>query len=149
MPATGILIRDAAPGDFEHVSSLLVELGRPAVSPANAAVLRAVYARYLQRADTAPLVAELDGRVVGFLSLEFLDRLSRDRPQAWIAELIVAQGQRRKGAGMALFRRALELVHQRNCWSLRLDSRDHQQAAHRLYRAAGMKEVGSYFLLEF
>jgi GNAT superfamily N-acetyltransferase len=144
-----IVVRPAAVADFAAVAGLLAVLGRPALEPATAAAIKAGYEQYLSRPDTAPLVAEVDGEVAGFLSLEFRQRLGRTRPQAWITDLIVAERHRGLKAGRALLNRAFELAREHNCWSVTLESRTHRKVAHQLYRSAGMKEVGLYFLLEF
>jgi GNAT superfamily N-acetyltransferase len=143
-----LTIRPAAAHDFEAVADLLAELGRPARTASSERALRLLYDRYLARPDTAPQVAEIDGKVAAFLSLEFRERLHRERPQAWIPELIVAQPFRGKGVGKAIVVHAIELARRHGCWSVKLESRAHRKEAHRLYRSVGMREVGLYFLLE-
>jgi hypothetical protein len=81
------LIRPVAAKDFPAVADLLAELGRPQLTPETEDAAREVYLRHTSRQDTASLVAECDDRVVGFLSLEFRDRLNRAHPQAWIPDL--------------------------------------------------------------
>lgn len=145
MPA--MVIRPATAGDFRAVARLLAELGRPEVTPDRELEARRVYLRHIARPDTASLVAELDGRIVGFMSLEFRDRLNQTRPQAWIPDIIVAEGARGQGIGKALLSRAIQLARQRGCWSLVLDSGYHRQVAHQLYKSAGMRDEGLYFVL--
>src|SRR5258708_5568920 len=112
-----VTVRLAAPADFAAVASLLAELGRPPLTEETADAIKSGYEHYLERADTAPLVAEVDGVVGGFVSLEFRQRLNRVQPQAWIPDLIVADRHRGLGAGKALLLRAFELARERNCWS--------------------------------
>jgi GNAT superfamily N-acetyltransferase len=114
----------------------------------NRIALQVLFGRYLARQDTSPLVAELDGRVAGFLSLEFRERLNRVQPQAWIPELIVGEPYRGQGVGKALVGQAIDLARMRGCWSVKLESRAHRKEAHQLYRSFGLREVGLYFLLE-
>jgi ribosomal protein S18 acetylase RimI-like enzyme len=144
-----IPIRRTTPADFDVVTTLLAELGRPALTDENRSALRELFGRYLDRPDTSPLVAELEGCVAGFMSLEFRERLNRVQPQAWIPELIVAAPYRGRGVGKALVAHAIDLARKRGCWSVKLESRSHRKEAHQLYRSAGMREVGLYFLLEF
>ncbi|QIA26724.1 GNAT family N-acetyltransferase [Thermaerobacter sp. PB12/4term] len=146
---TRVTVRPAEPRDFEAVTRLLEELGRPAVPPEAEAAAREVYLRHLHRPDTASLVAELDGRVVGFMSLEFRDRLNQLRPQAWIPDLIVTESARGLGIGKALLQRGMELARERNCWSITLESGHHRKVAHQLYRAVGMRDEGLFFRLHF
>lgn len=143
------VIRPATPADFDAVATLLAELGRPAVTDATRDAARAVYERHLARPDTASLVAEVGGQVVGFLSLEFRDRLNRVQPQAWIPDLIVTASHRGRGIGKALLQRAFDLARERGCWSVTLESGYSRQAAHQLYRAMGMRDEGLYFRLPF
>ena len=140
-----VTIRLAEPGDFEAITRLLEELGRPAVPAEAEAAARAVFLRHIQCPDTASLVAELDGRIVGFMSLEFRDRLNHLRPQAWIPDLIVTASARGLGIGKALLQRGFELARERNCWSVTVESGYHRRVAHQLYRAAGMRDEGLYF----
>jgi len=144
-----IVIRIATAADFEQVANLLAELGRPEVTPETRAATREVFERTLARPDASPLVAEVDGLVVGFMSLEFRERLNHVRRQAWIPDLIVTAGARRVGAGRALLQRGFELAAERGCWSVTLESGYARQAAHELYRTAGMTEDGYYFTLRF
>jgi GNAT superfamily N-acetyltransferase len=143
-----VTVRPAAAADFARVAALLAELGRPALTPATLDGARAVYERYVARADTAPLVAVVDDEVIGFLSLEFRDRLNHTTPQAWIPDLIVTEGCRGLGAGRALLERAFDLARERRCWSVTLESGYQRTVAHQLYRAAGMVDGGYYFTLE-
>lgn len=105
-----------------------------------------MYERHLARNDTASLVAEVGGAVVGFMSLEFRERLNRTRPQAWIPDLIVAESHRGSGAGKALLLRGIELADARGCWSVTLESGHSRHVAHQLYRSAGMVDQAVSFI---
>ncbi len=143
-----VQVRPAGPSDFDAVSALLAELGRPALSDETRATAHGVYGRHLARPDTASLVAELEGATVGFLSLEFRERLNRTQSQAWIPDLIVSPPARGRGVGRALLERAFAVARERNCWGITLESGYARQVAHQLYRASGMTEAGLYFSLD-
>jgi len=67
-----ISIRSAREEDFEAVTSLLEELGRPkvlATSERNRAAHRERYRAWLAAPDYYAFVAEEDGNVVGFVDL--------------------------------------------------------------------------------
>lgn len=145
--ATDLIIRPARQDDFSAVAGLLAELGRPAVVPADEPAARGVYLRHLSRPDTASMVAEHDGTVIAFLSLEFRDRLNHTTPQAWIPDLIVREAYRGLGAGRALLEAAIEEARRRGSWSVTLESGYHRKEAHRLYEAVGMTDAGKYYLL--
>ncbi len=139
------LVRPAADQDFPAVAALLAELGRPQLSPETEAAAREVYRRHTSRTDTASLVAESNGRVVGFLSLEFRDRLNRARVQAWIPDLIVTAEYRGRGIGQALLDAAFAQARQRGCWGVTLESGHQRKEAHRLYLRVGMRDAGKFF----
>jgi GNAT superfamily N-acetyltransferase len=140
-------VRRAAPDDFAAVAALLAELGRPKLLARTREAARAIYLRHVCREDTASLLAEVDGRTVGFMSLEFRERLNQVRPQAWIPDLIVTESARGLGAGKALLLRGFELARERGCFSVTLESAYSRHVAHQLYRSAGMIDDGLYFTL--
>jgi GNAT superfamily N-acetyltransferase len=143
-----VIVRPAAPADFVAVANLLTLLGRPGLTPETTDAIKGVYEHHLSCEDSAPQVAEVDGEVVGFISLEFRRRLNRVSLQAWIPDLVVAESHRGLGAGKALLMRAFELARERKCWSVTLESGSHRTVAHQLYMTSGMKNVGSYFLMD-
>ena len=144
-----VVVRPAAAKDFEVVTELLAELGRPHVPDDSVDVARWVYERHLKKPECGSLVAEHDGNVVGFLSLEFRERLNRARPQAWIPDLIVTESARGTGIGKALLVRALADARDRGCWSVTLESGRSRHVAHELYRSLGMVDEGDYFILYY
>lgn len=141
-------VRPALADDFDAVAALLAELGRPALTGETRMPTQSVYERHLARPDTASLVAEWDSVAVGFLSLEFRERLNRMQSQAWIPDLIVTDSARGRGVGRALLERAFLRARERGCWGVTLESGYARQVAHQLYRAAGMTDGGLYFSLE-
>jgi GNAT superfamily N-acetyltransferase len=142
-----VVVRPATSEDFAAVAALLAGLGRPALTPETLEAARQVYDRHIVRPDTASLVAEVDGQAIGFMSLEFRERLNRTRLQAWIPDLIVTEAHRGTGAGKALLRRGFELARERGCGSVTLESGYQRLVAHRFYKAAGMIDEGLYFTL--
>jgi GNAT superfamily N-acetyltransferase len=93
------------------------------------------------------MLALLDGRPVGFVSLEFRQPFFTLRPQAWIPDLIVTEGARGRDIGAALLDAAFAEGLRRGAYSAALESGHHRAVAHRLYGAAGMADVGSFFTL--
>lgn len=144
--AEGSRIRDARPEDWPAVAELLRELGRPpALGTAGEGQLRQVYTGFLSRPDAAALVAEGDGRVVGFCNLVLLPRLNFAGPQAWIPDLIVSSDHRGRGIGAALLSRAEEVARDRGCWSVFLTSANWRGRSHAFYRREGWDQSGQYF----
>lgn len=140
-------VRLATRDDFAAVTSLLEELGRPQVGPLSESDARAVFERHIDRADTASLVAVAGGRIAGFMSLEFRERLNRTTPQGWIPDLIVTESARGTGAGKALLHRGIELCRERGCCQVTLESGYERTVAHQLYEAAGLINQGYFFTL--
>jgi GNAT superfamily N-acetyltransferase len=141
-----VWIREARPGDWPEVAALLAELGRPDVRGTDDEEPAAeVFERYLERPDAAAFVAERDGRVVGFVDLEFRARLNFLTPQAWLPDLVVAEDARSAGVGAALLERCEETARERGCWSLELESANWRERAHAFYEREGWKDQGKSF----
>jgi GNAT superfamily N-acetyltransferase len=93
------------------------------------------------------MLALLDGAPVGFISLEFRQPFFTTRPQAWIPDLIVAEPARGRHIGAALLDAAFTEAVSRGSYAAALESGDQRLVAHRLYLAAGMADVGSFYTL--
>ena len=144
---TAVWIREAQPGDWPEVMGLLAQLGRPDVrGTEDEAPARSLFETYLERSDTEAFVAELDGRVVGFVNVEFRSRLNFSTPEAWIPELIVGEGARGKGAGAALLERCEAAARERDCWSLSLESASWRERAHAFYLREGFEDLAHAFV---
>lgn len=143
MPA--VLVRSAAPADFDRVTALLEELGRTPVTDATYEDCRALYEAHVADPEADHLVAEADGTIVGFCSLHYRERLNNVTRQAWIPDLVVDPAARGRGAGRALLEEAERRASARGCHDLTLESGDERTDAHRLYRAFGMDSLGLFF----
>ena len=139
-------VREATPEDWPAVEALLAELGRPDVRGTDDEdAAHALFLAYLERDDAVALVAEADGRVVGFVDLEFRPRLNFTTPQAWIPDLIVSEAERSRGAGAALLARCEALARERDCWSLSLESANWRDRAHAFYLREGLTDAAKSF----
>jgi (aminoalkyl)phosphonate N-acetyltransferase len=127
------------------VAGLLVELGRPEVRGADEERHRDLFLSYLERDDTVALVADEGGEVVGFLDMDFRQRLNYEAPQAWIPDLVVSEQHRSRGHGGALLQRAVELARERGCWSIQLESANWRMDAHRFYLREGLTDFAKSF----
>ena len=139
-------VREATDEDWPVVAALLAALGRPeALGTPEEEDLRRVFLAYLQRDDVVAMVAEEDGRVVGFCDLEFRARLNFSEPQAWIPDLVVAEEFRSRGAGAALLLRAEEIARERGAWGMELESATWRERAHAFYEREGWSYSGKSF----
>jgi GNAT superfamily N-acetyltransferase len=148
-PGAGLEIRPIVDtdDDFNATTRLLAELGRPAPSEERLPALRRTYAQHVSRPDTGSMLALLDGKPVGFVSLEFRQPFFTAQPQAWVPDLIVTEAARGRDIGAALLDAAFVEAQRRNAYSVALESGHQRAVAHRLYAAAGMADVGSFFTL--
>lgn len=139
-------VREARPDDWLAVAALLAELGRPDVlAEEDVDSHRAAYEEYLERPDTVALVAEDEGRIVGFVDMDYRQRLNFSSPQAWIPDLIVTESARSSGVGKALLAACEERARTRGCWSLALESANWRERAHAFYKREGMEHVSAAF----
>lgn len=139
-------VREARPEDWPRVSDLLAELGRPDVradpdEPAH----REAYERYLGRDDAVALVAEDGGELLGFVDVEFRQRLNFPTPQAWVPDLVVAESARGRGAGRALLAAAEVHARSRGCWGMSLESASWRAESHAFYEHVGWQDTGKAF----
>jgi GNAT superfamily N-acetyltransferase len=148
-PDPGVEIRPILDdhADFDAVTRLLAELGRPVPAEEKLPALRRTYAEHVRRPATASLLASLDGAPVGFVSLEFRQPFFTAAPQAWIPDLIVTEAARGRDIGAALLDAAFAEAVRRGAYAAALESGHQRSTAHRLYLAAGMSDAGSFFTL--
>lgn len=147
-PALEIRSIEDDDADFEATTALLAELGRPTPSEEKLPALRRTYSQHAGRDDTGSLLATLEGRAVGFVSLEFRRPFFALAPQAWIPDLIVTEAARGRDIGAALLDRALAEARRRGAYAAALESGHHRAVAHQLYLAAGMSDVGVFAWLD-
>jgi ribosomal protein S18 acetylase RimI-like enzyme len=100
----------------------------------------------LRRNPGHALVAELDGRVVGYVCT----RIYREHSTGHVANMAVARDYQGRGVGRMLMQRALE--HFRDCGMryARVETLEQNYKGRKLYPAFGFKEIGRqvYFLRE-
>jgi GNAT superfamily N-acetyltransferase len=140
-----VRIRLADGGDFDAATALLEELGRAVVTAETRPACRTLFEEQVADGDSAHLVAEEGGRVIGFCSLHFRERLNYVRPEAWIPDLIVTASARRRGAARLLLEEAERRARVRGSGQLTLESGYERAEAHLLYAALGMEDAGKQF----
>ena len=139
-------VRDATADDWERVKELLAELGRPDVrDDPDEPRHRARFEDYLARDDAFALVAEHDGAVVGFVDVEFRRRLNFLQPEAWVPDLVVAEGARGTGAGRALLEEVERRAIERDSWGIALESANWRESSHAFYEHVGWNDVAKAF----
>jgi GNAT superfamily N-acetyltransferase len=139
-------VRDARPDDWPRVKDLLAELGRPDVrDDPNEPRHHEAFERYLERDDALALVADEDGEIVGFVDVEFRQRLNFLDLQAWVPDLVVAERARGTGAGRRLLEEAERRARKRGCWGMTLESANWRDSSHAFYEHVGWTDSGKSF----
>lgn len=86
------------------------------------------------------LVAESDGRIVGFAALRVAPCVFYDHPHGELTELYVEEAYRQRGIGRALVRLAEQLAQASGVSELFVLTGDANIAARQLYAALGFEE---------
>ena len=134
MDRNNIKVRNAKRSDAQQIARLCGELGYPATGPQIAARLR----RLTPASRHAVFVAESadDTGVVGWVHVSVLHLLESDL-RAEVNGLIVAEGQRRAGAGAKLLEAAEKWARKRRCGGINVRSNVIRKRAHRFYKREG------------
>jgi len=133
--------RPAAASDVPAILALLRELGYCEVT---ADAVRAV----LADAGSLPLVAEVDGSVVGFLNACFRTQLHHGGVVGRIDELVVAAAHRGQGIGASLLQACLAAARERGARLVEVTCRLSRHDAHRFYEAAGFRRTSFRFEID-
>jgi GNAT superfamily N-acetyltransferase len=127
------VIRTARPSDASPVADLIAQLGSPEGTDG-------VGPRIAELADTptdAVLVAEVDGRVVGLVSLHVTPFFNRGTSRGRVTALVVDESVRGRGIGKELLTAVEDAARARGCVETELTSAAHRRDAHRFYLNAG------------
>lgn len=141
-------IRDAVAEDWPGVASLLMELGRDVPSSASTNPSHVIhFGGHLARREVVTLVADAGGgRLLGFLDMEYRQRLGHHRPQAWVNDLVITESARSKRVGKALLDRAEELARRRGCFRMSLETAAWRDRTHAFYLREGWTDYGKWFV---
>jgi GNAT superfamily N-acetyltransferase len=139
-------VRAARRDDYDAVTALLEELGRPLVTSDTEVDCRAVYESQILDPNAHHIVIEGASGLVAFASLHFRSRLNHANEDAWVPDLIVTESARRQGVGRMLLDEAEQRARDRGCHVLTLESGYRRAEAHHMYRQFGMRDDGKYFV---
>ena len=107
----------------------------PQLSSSNPPPSREHLTEMVQSSATLVLVARVDGRIAGSLTLAMFRIPTGLR--AWIEDVVVDGDARGNGVGEALNLRAIEEARKRGAVTVDLTSRPSREAANRLYQRLG------------
>jgi ribosomal protein S18 acetylase RimI-like enzyme len=122
----------------QHVDDELVNAFTyliPQLSSSNPPPSREHLAEMVQSPATLVLIARVDGRIAGSLTLAMFRIPTGLR--AWIEDVVVDGDARGNGVGEALNLRAIEEARKRGAVTVDLTSRPSREAANRLYQRLG------------
>jgi ribosomal protein S18 acetylase RimI-like enzyme len=129
-------VREATVADAPALAALAGELGYPVDVAASAGRLAVA----LADGDRSVFVAEVDGRVAGWIDVAERRPIQEGR-SAEIGGLVVTADRHRSGLGRALVAAAEQWAAGRGLASLTVRSRSTRDAAHAFYRALGFEDV--------
>jgi GNAT superfamily N-acetyltransferase len=136
------MIRTATVGDADALCQLLAALDYPGVE----AFIGARLEQLLAHPDARLLVAEQDGRVLGFISLHFIAQLALAGDFCRISYFCVDARARSLGVGAALEDACERLARERGCDRIELHCAQRRSDAHRFYFRQGYEESPKYLL---
>jgi GNAT superfamily N-acetyltransferase len=136
------VIRDARPEDLPRVLELLLQLSEQSTHPeARTRPLTAdqpAALRSLTEGGHRLLVLEVEGRLLGTLTLYILPNISHGgRPAAIVENVVVDAAMRGSGLGHALMAEAERLAATAGAYKVALTSNNQRTAAHAFYRGLG------------
>ena len=137
-----LLIRDSIPDDYKVLTSLIGELGYPADEEKVRKRLEKIDAD--KNAKT--LVAEFNGRVVGFVGLHKSYGYESDGCFVRITALVTSEAYRGKGIGTRLVQAAEEWAEKEKASCIVLSSRLDREEAHGFYKNRGFALTGYSFV---
>lgn len=134
------LLRLARIDDAEVLGRLLTELGHPA----STADIEHRWSAWREVGNEA-LLAEVDGVVVGVLTMAKMFVLHRPRPVGRLSALVVTAACRGRGIGKALVHAAEAHLAAAGCGLVEVTSNERRAEAHALYQALGYRRTSLRF----
>jgi ribosomal protein S18 acetylase RimI-like enzyme len=110
-------------------------------APASDDYLRAL----LAREDFVVLVAQEDGDVVGGLAAYILPKYEKERKEAYLYDLAVDAGHRRRGIATGLIEALKPVARERGCYVIFVQADQGDTPAIRLYESLGTREEAVHF----
>lgn len=139
-------IREVQPKDEEKVRLLLDELEQRIADPS---IFHAIFKEYLQRTEAVFLVAEVDRKVIGFISCLGQRLLHHEGWVYEIQELIITETFQGKKIGQALIEEVRRRLEPRGIKSIEVCSNKRRKKAHAFYQAVGFANSHEKFTIYF
>jgi GNAT superfamily N-acetyltransferase len=138
-----VTVRPMVAADAADVARLCGQLGYPA----SAEAIAARFLHIARRRDQALLVAESEGRVVGWLHVA-MHRTLECELMAEILGLVIDESARGGGIGRRLIAEAERWATEMSCPTVRVRSRVARERAHAFYERAGYRRIKTQHVFE-
>jgi (aminoalkyl)phosphonate N-acetyltransferase len=139
-------IREVQPKDEEEVRLLLDELEQRVADPS---IFQTIFKEYLHRTEAVFLVAEVDRKVIGFISCLGQRLLHHEGWVYEIQELIITEIFQGKKIGQALMEEVRRRLEPRGIKSIEVCSNKRRKKAHAFYQAVGFANSHEKFTIYF
>ena len=139
-------IRKAIASDIPFILSLLYELNRP--EPINDEEIKTFKNKiheYFSDSQKSIIVAEENSKIIGLVSVIYLQRLNRAKQEMYIPELVVTEMKRSSGIGKKLMEFCVELAKKNECYRIRLESGNSRIRSHSFYLNLGFEQSSLSF----
>lgn len=140
-------IRLAEPGDRDAIRGLIAEIRATLGERSDMAEIDRMLSDQLQHHSLEFLLALEGGQPVGLVSLAFAPTTQACSPFAWLDDLFVRPGHRRRGLGSELLAAARARATARGAHELRLSAPMGDAVLIALYRRAGFAVQGQALLV--
>ena len=142
------IIRKASKQDIPSILELLYELGRPEpIDAREVKVFENKIKEYFSDPSKFILVAVINSKIVGLVSIILLRRLNRAKFEMYIPELVVKNEFRYSGIGKKLISECIQLGKSKKCYRIRLESGTKRKESHKFYEDLGFEKSGFSFSL--
>ena len=135
-----VTIRDAVDSDCERLTELIVELGHTITID----FVRPNLSKLIELGLT-PLVAEVEGRVIGLCVPSRMQTLHRETPDGRISTMVVSGDYRSHGIGAQLVAEAERKLAAQGCALIEVTSNETRTRAHQFWQAQGYEHTSKRF----
>ena len=144
--------RPARHSDLDAIVALLADdtmsAGREAPEQPLASAYLTAFEEMIADPRQLPLVAEQDGRLIGYLQLSIIPGLAfRGMKRGLIESVRIASDRRGEGLGAAFIAHAVEIARVNGCRLIQLTSTNERVDAHRFYERLGFTATHTGFKL--
>ena len=149
LPSTDLQIREAVPGDVAEIAALIRELALYEKEPGAAIATEADLLRdgFGLEPYFRCLMAEWQGEVAGFALYFFQYSTWEGRPALYLEDLFVREAFRKRGIGVALFRRLAQVALERHCTRFQWECLDWNRPALDFYESTGAQVLPEWLNL--